>query len=171
MIDHSSGGIITEETASRIPSLATSRRASVMKRPARSPASRVIPRRPRPAGCGISPSVRNGPITADRPGPAADRWCWRSVGAVLVTLLVMLAPLGGPCDRGSRPADPTTMRSAAIGGPASGSWLSSFCAAPCAPPIEMYPDILEDEEDGEGCEERGLIGPASPFLPPPPVSL
>jgi hypothetical protein len=63
------------------------------------------------------------------------------------------------------------MRSAAIGGPASNSWLSSFCAAPCALPIEMYPDILEDEEDGDGCEERGLIGPASPFLPPPPVSL
>jgi hypothetical protein len=35
----------------------------------------------------------------------------------------------------------------------------------------MYPDILEDEEDDEDGEERALAGPASPFLPPHPVSL
>ena len=88
-----------------------------------------------------------------------------------MTILVMLAPWGGACDRGSRRADPTTMRLAAIRESASNLWLSSFCAAPCATSIEMYPDILEDEEDGEGGEERGLTGPANPFLPPPPVSL
>jgi hypothetical protein len=90
---------------------------------------------------------------------------------VLVTLLVMLAPSGGPCDRESRRADPTTMRSAATGGPESDSRPSSLFTGPSAPSIEMYPDIVEEEEAGEGHEERGLTGPASPFLPPPPVSL
>jgi hypothetical protein len=169
-MDFSSRRVITEEMASRIPSTPIPRRASVMKRPAKSPSSRAIPLRPHPGG-GISALVRDGAIPANRRGPAPDRWRARWVEAALVIFLVMLAPWGGPCDRGSRRADPTTMRSAAIGGPASDSRPSSRGADPYAPPIELYPEILDDEEEGEGFEAGSLAGPSSPFTPPPPTSL
>jgi hypothetical protein len=139
----------------------------MMKRPARSRASRVIPHRPSQAGGGIPSPVGEGPGRADRPAPAADRPWAPWVGAALVTVLVMLAPLGGPCDRWGRRADPTT-----IGGPASDARPSSRDADSSDPLIAMYQAILdEEEEDGEGCKAEGLAGSPGLLPPPPPASL
>jgi hypothetical protein len=89
----------------------------------------------------------------------------------LAVLFILLAPCGGPCDRRNRPADPTTARLMAIGGPASESWPSFDGDGPGAAPLEMDPAILEDEEDGEGSENPSITGQPSPFAPPPAESL
>jgi hypothetical protein len=93
------------------------------------------------------------------------------VGVLLVILLVLLAPWGGPCDRQNRSADPTTLRFASIGGQASESQPFLDGLGNSADPDELCPDILEDEEDGEGFEIRNIAGQTSPYTPPSPRAL
>jgi hypothetical protein len=84
----------------------------------------------------------------------------------LAVLFILLVPCGGPCDRWSRPADPTTARSMAIGEPASETQPSFDGEGPGAVPLEMAPAILEDDEDREGSEKPSLAGQASSLAPP-----
>jgi hypothetical protein len=100
-------------------------------------------------------------------GPRRKPWAM----GTLAVLSLLLAPCGGPCDRRDRPADPTTARLMAIGGPASESLPAFDGDGPSAAPLEMDPAILEEEEDGEGFEAPSLAGQPSPFAPPPADSL
>jgi hypothetical protein len=89
----------------------------------------------------------------------------------LAVLFLLLAPCGGPCDRRDRPADPTTARLMAIGGPASETLPAFDGDVPGTAPLEMDAAILEEEEDGEGFEAPSLAGQPNPFAPPLAASL
>jgi hypothetical protein len=136
-----------------------------MKRLVESLISCSIPARPREGdGGSISPPVDRLPTARRGPAPGRRRRQW--VGVMLVIVSVLLTPWGGPCDRRSRPADPTTSRLMVICGQASEARPSFDGADPFDVLLAMYPDILEDEEDGEGSEDPSLAGQPSPFAPP-----
>jgi hypothetical protein len=90
----------------------------------------------------------------------------RWAGGALVTLFVLLAPWGGPCDRRTRPADPTTSRLSAILGQEGASRPGFHGSGYGAGLPDMALDILDDEDDGEEFEGRIFLGQSRGFMPP-----
>jgi hypothetical protein len=122
-------------------------------------------------GCGgVSPSVKSDTIPVAQRVRARDRRRMQWTGGTLVVLFIVLAPWGGQCDRRGRPADPTTLRSVTMCGPASEPPPSVRDAGRGDAGLEIDPAILE-EEDGEGLGVRSISGPMSPLVPPSPASL
>jgi hypothetical protein len=137
-----------------------------MKRLVKHLLSRTVPPRPHEAGAGISPSVADDPIPAIRRGPTPDRHRVRWVVGALVILFVLLAPWGGPCDRRTRPADPTTSGLSGILGLGSGSQPGLHGSEYGSGIPETALDILDDEEDdGDEFGSRSLLGPSRGFTP------
>ena len=90
----------------------------------------------------------------------------RWAGGTLAILFVLLAPWGGPCDRRTRPADPTTSGLSGILGPESGSQPGLHGSEYGSGIPEMALDILDDEEDdGDEFGSRNLLGPSRGFAP------
>jgi hypothetical protein len=131
------------------------------------PLSGIVPASPYPADHGGAlPRLDRHPIPARRPGRTPDRRCRRWVWSALAIWFVLLAPWGGPCDRRSRPADPITARMAAFLGPCSESQPSIDGPDTAAGEDETFPDILDDEEDGEGPTIQNIAGHPTRLTPP-----
>jgi hypothetical protein len=126
----------------------------------------LLARPPREAGAAMAHSVPDGAIAAIRRITAADRRRLRWAGGTLAILFVLLAPWGGPCDRRTRPADPTTSGLSGILGPGSGSQPGLHGSEYGSGIPETALDILDDEEDdGDEFGSRSLLGPSRGFTP------
>jgi hypothetical protein len=99
-------------------------------------------------------------------GMASDRHRMKWAGGTLAILFVLLAPWGGPCERRTRPADPTTSGLSGILGPESESHPGLHGSEYGSGMPEMALDILDDEEDdGDEFGSRILLGPSRGITP------
>jgi hypothetical protein len=137
-----------------------------MRRLVKSLLSWTLPGRPREAGALNSSTVADDPITTIRRRPSPDRRGLQWMGFTLVILFTVLAPWGGPCNRRSRPADPTTARLSTILGQKSESQPGIHGSDYGAGLPDMALDILDDEDDGEDFEGRIFLGQSHGFTPP-----
>jgi hypothetical protein len=125
---------------------------------------RTVRLRPRGAGAGLAPRVADAPVAARRRGPAADGHRLRWAGGMLAILFVLLAPWGGPCDRRTRAADPTTSGLSGLLGPGRGSQPGLHGSEYGSGIPETALDILDDEEDdGDEFGSRNLLDPSLGF--------
>jgi hypothetical protein len=117
---------------------------------------------------GGPPFIGLDPTRRDRRGPAQDRRRMPRAAGPLAVLFILLAPWGGPCDRSSRPADPTSSPSLICGRTGESPPFTHGGGAH-DDLLDMSPDILEDEEDGEGSEAQDIAGATGPRVPPSPT--
>src|SRR5690349_16520206 len=109
----------------------------------------LLPRSCGPVGNGVLSLDKGVLVSSTGRGPINHLTRLRWIGLCLVVLFVVLAPWGGPCERRSRPADPTTTRVATSREQASESQPGLHGPGHGAGLAGLYLDILDDEDDEE----------------------
>jgi hypothetical protein len=131
----------------------------------------ILPWSRGPAGNGVLSLGEGVLVSSTRCGPINHLTRLRWIGLFLGVLFVVLAPWGGPCERWSRPADPTTTRVVMSREQASESQPGLHGPGDGAGLAGLYLDIMDDEDEDEELESRNVAAHSQEFAQQQPRAL